>query len=393
MPLTMQPLLVLYVLWHPNFTEGEQIAERLFEHYRRNSHENVTGGIGVSVIFRNAIAPGETAPIEIDFNEAKTTAVVTLIDESFVNDAAWVTHIKTLTEQASTNGLSAHIFPVGIDPSWLKIGLKEQAIRWDKWTGDLETRQKKLISSLAYELCRLMRHFLEHLKRPMEEEDALIAYLQRVNIFLSHSKHDQDGERIAIAIRDWMHQNNSLNSFFDVLDIPSSLQFDKVIPVQVKQSAVIAVHTDSYSSREWCRREIIEAKRWNVPLVVANCISDREERGFPYMGNVPVVRMNPGELDRIEIIVARLLDEVLKDFIWRCHVELARPIAEANVFFSPRPPELISLAGLPSREDQPNPVLVYPDPPLSTEEDRLFESVAPHVQLRSWNEWYAGATR
>jgi hypothetical protein len=56
---------------------------------------------------------------------------------------------------------------------------------------------------------------------------------------------------------------------------------------------MVAIHTDSYSSREWCRREIIEAKRWNVPLVVANGISNLDERGFPYMGNVPVVRLEP----------------------------------------------------------------------------------------------------
>jgi hypothetical protein len=51
-------------------------------------------------------------------------------------------------------------------------------------------------------------------------------------------------------------------------------RFQKVLLKQVRLSAVVAIHTDSYSSREWCRREIVEAKRWNVPLVVANCLAD-----------------------------------------------------------------------------------------------------------------------
>ena len=156
---------------------------------------------------------------------------------------------------------------------------------------------------------------------------------------------------------------------------------------------MVAIHTDSYSSREWCRREVIEAKRWNVPLVVANCISDLDDRGFPYMGNVPIVRLEPQGLDRIDFVVGRLLDEVLKDFLWRCRVELVRDEADPAVTFVPRPPELISLAGLPAIVDVPNPMIVYPDPPLSAEEERLFAEISPHVQLRSMTEWLAGAVR
>src|SRR5437867_2866228 len=157
---------------------------------------------------------------------------------------------------------------------------------------------------------------------------------------------------------------------------------------KVKVSAVVAVYTDSYSSREWCRREIIEAKRWNVPLIVANCISDLDERSFPYLGNVPVVRMDPEKSDRIDYIIGRLLDEVLKDFLWRCRVELTVASRNDDVIFLPRPPELISLAGISASGRA---TLVYPDPPIGTEEQRLFELVAPTIRLRSMTEWLAEA--
>ena len=171
-------------------------------------------------------------------------------------------------------------------------------------------------------------------------------------------------------------------------DIPAGLRFNKVILLKIKVSAVVAVHTDSYSSREWCRREIIEAKRWNVPLVVANCISNLDERAFPYMGNVPIVRMEPEAADRIDYIVSRLLDEVLKDFLWRCRVKLVSASAGDDIMFIPRPPELISLAGVPEKA---NVTLVYPDPPIGAEEQRLFEVVAPAIRLRSMTEWLAEA--
>lgn len=122
----------------------------------------------------------------------------------------------------------------------------------------------------------------------------------------------------------------------------------------------------------------------------------RPQLGFvtvpPYLGNVPIVRMDPEKADRIEIIVGRLLDEVLKNFLWHCRIAIEGDLGP-SVAFVPRPPELISLAGLPPRVAGSELTMVYPDPPLSQEEERLFEVVAPWLQLRSLNEWLAGAIR
>src|SRR5690606_14692175 len=114
-----------------------------------------------------------------------------------------------------------------------------------------------------------------------------------------------------------------------------------------------------------------EAKRASIPLVVANSINDLDERGFPYMGNVPVVRLDPHHINRIDVVIGRLLDEVLKSYLWQCRVVLHRADADQSTFFVPRPPELISLAALPPASQVASPVIVYPDPPLSTEEERL----------------------
>jgi hypothetical protein len=104
--------------------------------------------------------------------------------------------------------------------------------------------------------------------------------------------------------------------------------------------------------------------------------------------------MEPGAERRILYVIGRLLDEVLKDFLWRCRVELARfQNAAGSVAFLPRPPELISLAGLASGEGcQPETTVVYPDPPLGAEEANLFEAIAPTVRLHSFTEWLAEPT-
>ena len=73
-----RPLLVLYIIWHPDFQEGGAIADALREHFRRKVYENIAGGTGLSVIYRFADAPGATTPLPIDLNEAETTAIVVL---------------------------------------------------------------------------------------------------------------------------------------------------------------------------------------------------------------------------------------------------------------------------------------------------------------------------
>ncbi|OYZ71857.1 MAG: hypothetical protein B7Y06_13155 [Burkholderiales bacterium 24-55-52] len=389
MSLSTRPFLIVYVAWHPCFDEGNAIAKKLYDYYRRELYENVAGGTGLSVIYRSAPDPSTLAPGHIDLSEGETAAIVMLIDEHFASDDAYVTWARDLMKSTDLAGLGSRVFPVAIDGAFTRIDVAQQAVRWDRWVDmDNEQRLLSLTTDLTYQYCRMLRSYLERLRRPDEEDAALEQYLRKVQIFLSHSKHDPDGERIAKLIRQQLFEGDGLASFFDVKDIPTGVRFDKAILLQVRVSAVVAVHTDSYSSREWCRREIIEAKKWNVPLVVANCISDTDQRSFPYMGNVPVVRMDPIKVDRIGQVIARLLDEVLKDFLWRCRVELASNALTDDVVFLPRPPELISLAMLGDREGK-EVLLVYPDPPLGSEEQRLFEVVAPKVRLRSLTEWMA----
>ncbi|WP_396429497.1 toll/interleukin-1 receptor domain-containing protein [Limnohabitans sp.] len=389
MILSTRPFLVLYVVWHPAFDEGQLIAKKLYEHYRRELYSNVAGGAGLSVIYRPVPDPITLAPVTIDFSESETSAVVMLIDECFAGDDHYVAWSKGLMSETDAVGLSTRVFPIAINSGATRMGFAEQAVRWDRWvTLDTEARLRRLTADLTYQFCRMLRFYLEHLHRPDEEEAALEQYLKKVQIFLSHSKHDKNGERIAKEIRQHIFNGDGLATFFDVHDIPTGVRFDKVLLHQVKSSAVVAIHTDSFSSREWCRREIIEAKRWSVPLVVADCISDTDERGFPYMGNVPVVRMDPVKVDRIDNVIARLLDEVLKDFLWRCRVQLVLSAGTVKAAFLPRSPELVSLAALSGHPGE-HVLVVYPDPPLGAEEQRLFEQIAPRYQLRSLTEFLA----
>jgi hypothetical protein len=226
----------------------------------------------------------------------------------------------------------------------------------------------------------------------MKSVDDLELYLKRVRIFLSHSKHDDYGQIIAEGIRSSILAENDLDAFFDVVNIPPGVKFADVLVHNISVSAVVAIHTDSYSSREWCRREVLEAKRFNVPFVIANCIMNFEERGFPYMGNVPVIRMEPDAEHRISFVIGRLLDEILKAFLWKCRIELVKKNTPSNIEFLPRAPELISVVTLLKDRTMAPRTVIYPDPPLGAEELALFESLSSDLTLFSYTEWLASLT-
>lgn len=387
-----KPLLTLNVVWHPAFSEGKEIAEYIYDHYRRDLFENVVGGTGLSVLYRSQPPISRHIPIDINFDDSQTTAVIALMDRHLIEDSNWVRYIEELAQKAKRSNLKAMVFPIAVDRAAMGVGTLIRQLNFVRWCDWEDSHKPKLSSALSYEFCRMLRSYLALLEHPSESESTIGPYLKKVEIFLSHSKHDQHGRQLAQEIRDHIYNNTiGLGSFFDVHDIPAGLPFAEVLNHYLKTSAVIAIHTDSYSSREWCRREILGAKRNNVPLIVAHCITDFEERGFPYLGNVPVIRIDHAANSRTELLISRLLDEVLKDYLWRCRTQVATPPESTDIYFLPRPPELVSLATLPAPSLSKGDflTLVYPDPPLGVEEAELFQTISPHVEVKSYTEWAA----
>ena len=380
---------MLYVAWHPDYVKGVAIAERLHHHFGSHRYHNIVGGAGVSVLFRSTAAPGSTIPLPIAWDDADVTAVVVLVDDMLASDPGWVQYVQELVSDAEAKGFSVRVFPVTMEPGVLDIDLNVQALRWDNWVGSDNEREQKILRELTCEFSRMLRHQLgqlQHLNTPEVLED----YLQNVRVFLSHSKHDKHGKLVAEAVREWLHGNSSLSSFLDVYDIPSGLSFAAVMDHAIQVGVLLAIYTDSYSSRSWCRHEVIAAKRNNIPMLVVDCLETVDERALPYLGNVPVIRMNPNLRDRIEQIAGLLLDEVFKDFLWRCRVERLRQ-SHPQVMFMARPPEMLSLSSLPHSTVEPKRLIVYPDPPLSTEESCLLSDLVSDLYLYSLVQWQGEA--
>ena len=261
MEMTTCPLFTLYVMWHPLYQGGREIADRLRMHFGRNFYQAVGEEHGISVFERSEPVPGTLTPLSIKWDDTKFTAVVVLAESTLIDDREWADHVRDIARTAQEKGIPAGFFPVTIDRRGVELGVAQQALRWDCWGASDTDRARQLTSDLTHEFCRMLRHGLDQLRLTGDREAVLERYLEKIQVFISHSKHDDDGELVSRSIRDWIHAHSPLDSFFDVYDIPAGLSFEEVLLHQIGSGAVLAVHTDSYSSREWCKREVIEAKR------------------------------------------------------------------------------------------------------------------------------------
>jgi hypothetical protein len=98
-----------------------------------------------------------------------------------------------------------------------------------------------------------------------------------------------------------------LDQFFDANDLQPGADWANALIEKASTSALLALRTDLYPSREWCQREVLTAKRHGMPIVILDAISYAEERGSFLMDHVPRVpiRYETPEWNRRDISIAR----------------------------------------------------------------------------------------
>src|SRR5262249_21907341 len=164
------------------------------------------------------------------------------------------------------------------------------ALPAEEWLESLRADPNDLLIPVTHELCRLLlgERRIEHGTGDLGGRVG-----RPVQVFISHAK--IDGGPIARRIRDHIGQNLSLKTFFDVNDIPPGDQFENVLRDAVDQehTAMLVVQTDAYSTREWCQREVLWAKKYERPVLILHGVRMGEKCTFPYLGNTPAIRFDP----------------------------------------------------------------------------------------------------
>jgi hypothetical protein len=190
----------------------------------------------------------------------------------------------------------------------------------------LQVRRQRLLSLLTQVCCRLLWQ---------QDEPGAInidAPSSPIKVFVSHAK--SDGTDIAEAIREQIYQHGQLQAFFDESDLAIGYTWDAGLRdnAQLSTTAMIAILTDSYASRPWCRREIRLARTakpilpkqtgnegvtelekepygWAVkPLVVVDALINGTNAPLPDFGYAPIIRWHP---EQVPFLIDQLLREIL----------------------------------------------------------------------------------
>ena len=389
--------LSLFVVWHPKFTEGKIIANNLYSIFCRNIKEPLSRGLGIPVYYRSASF--DKVPIQIDSTNAIRNAIVLLIDQKYFNDESFREYTESLVKLVDKN---TRIYSIALceQACEIRCGIKPyQFIRLYKGgltneeyqslskkddfdlsnVADFNLAMKKIKTELLHDCARLLMNFQPTWKNCRGDNIP-----PPVNLFLSHAK--KDGSEATKKFKTFVDNELKLKVFFDTVDIADGYEFEQQIEEHIKNSALVVFHTDEYSAREWCRIEVLIAKRNKCSIVVVHDIKNGEKRAFPYMGNTPTITMKQNEKENFNEIVNLTLYQVLNNLF---QLELLEsfhklfPIEDTEFISITSPPELFNYIDIfkKKKESKHNLVILYPEPPLGAEELKILNEIDKNIKF------------
>lgn len=370
----------IYVVWHPKYQRGKKFAEQVYSQYNRNIEEPLSRGIGIPVFFRSAVYKDDL-PKAINLNEAERNAVLVLVDNQAIIN--WKSYLADLQIQVGNAGGDNRLIPVSISDNFLNIGKTITEINPIRIkTGmPFKLQRQALFAQFTHELCRMLYG------KPRKSSETGQNYSNDpVSLFISHAK--RDGASMAQEIKAAAEADTSIKTFFDAIDIAPGYKWPVELEANIESTALLVIQTDAYSSREWCRWEVLKAKKNGRPVVVINAVKEGEERSFPYLGNVPTIRWkNSGNKDGlINKILAFTLYEILR-FQYTYLFLSSRPrlasithVRKKNQKLLASPPELLTLLEKAAEDKTKGKIVLYPDPPLTTEEIELLNETTEEFE-------------
>ena len=197
-----------------------------------------------------------------------------------------------------------------------------------------------------------------------------------MKLFLSHTKRDPAGLKIATALKRYL-DGLRVDRFFDDVSIQPGDELGDTLKAEIDDAAVVAIRTDQYVSSPWCRMELDLAKRARRPMVVVDALATREQRSSPLLTNLPSVRLAESEVEsaeRLSWVMTSIGLEVLRFLYAGQQLELLKQggLVASEAILLTRPPEMRDLIAVRGAGAQPTQVL-YPDPVLTAEESADLE--------------------
>jgi hypothetical protein len=380
-----RPKLSCHLLWHPGFSEGPSLADAVYSRLCRDVAQPISRGIGVPIFFHSWIDPRPDIVIKaVALDSAQRTLVLPLVDNLMIISDQWQKALEQLSSTMEAAPQGPHrLLPISLSENSYNISTKISRLNFLRLHSEPPaSRPERLVAKLSHELCRLLLQ--NDRSMPYAQPTPVGEGPAPVRLFLSHAK--QDGLTIVAELLEYLGKNSPVEAYFDATNIPPGFDFEAEIERGVSKSALLIAHSDLYASREWCRREVLFAKKYQCPILVMNAVSKGEDRSFPYLGNVPTIRWDKSDPSRCQQVVDLAVREVLRSAYFRAHLESLQEsqLVPLDYQVLTRPPEILTYVDLPrvgaTADAGPVPV-IYPDPPLGDEEVALIHAMLPNAKL------------
>ena len=338
--------LSIYVLYHVDNKEGREIYERLYKLLCRDANDPFFDGLDIPVYFSTGSDTQVVNPI--DYSRAKNTIVLLLLDQKMYVSKIWRDIVNTIPDTSN----------IVLCP----VAQCQYAFDFSK-----RTEFQQFISLKTYSLIDNWLEFktrvFDYLIRSLSKDPK-----KKLKIFISHSKRDKDnlGRVNAENLRDYLRKETKEDSFYDVNDIVDGFRFDLQIEEAIKNSLLIVLFTNTYSSREWCRRELLTAKKHKIPAIAVFMVNGDIDRVFPYIGNIPSTIYNGEWRPVLNLLFRTALDMYHEQ-------RLLDGIKDTETTVLPFPPEAFSFSIVNDTKEK----VLYPEPPLGQEEIELLKTIRP----------------
>lgn len=393
----LPPILEVFVVFHPGDEEGEVVAQMLLERFRGNAYSGLIGGaVDVYVRSVSATADPAGAPRQLPcveglpygvFAPALTAIVLvagTELAATMNEPGPWRDYVQRLVDARASDPEHVGLFTVRTAPNVLDGTELAGIVGHVQGIGDGDIGSDFFRTSV----CRDLAQGIAQMGRDNPDQ---------ITVFVSHTKRSSSIEEEQVSsllelVREVI-AGTRLREFFDAQALQPNVDWKPAIDAAASRGALLAVRTDRYSSREWCQREMITAKRAGMPVVILDALTDGEERGSFVMDHVP---RTPGRMEertwrRDDVVKAlgHLVDECLKRVLWRKQQEIAKEVGlQVNPdWWAPHAPEPTTLVDwLDHHRDaatqRHEPLIVlHPDPPLGPDELEVLIQMARVANL------------
>lgn len=378
----LAPILEIYVIWHPDDSEGEDIARWLLDHFRGTPYSGLVGG-AIEVYPRSVPwAPESDRPRAVPFHEAlpyglpqsRITAVVPVLGARLARAVAdeasgWRQYLEDIVASAA-EASHVGIFPVRlsgcVDGDLLDL------------LGGIQAMDSDSASSRAV-LCREVSQQVAQLVND--------PFGDRLTVFISHTKRhspdeDPNGVDVLVELVRSIIGDTHLRAYFDAADVQPGSDWEAELRTNSASSALLAIRTDLYAGREWCQREFLIAKQAGMPIVTLNAVTRAEERGSFLMDHVPSVGYRDHDdttrRDSIEEALNLLVDGALRRAIWGIQTEYLRSVGfDWMPLHAPEPVTLVPwlIENGEGTVSDGQLLIMHPDPPLGRDEANLVDQL------------------